>query len=153
MATKTLSKRANPGAIHIRTLIRKFEAIRYLTKLAYGVLQFNADGDLVATDQPTVAGLIGTIQALSGPGAVNLTTLTTAVTTTGADALTLADGVAGQIKVITLVVDGGDATLTPATVTGYSTITLNDAGDSVTLQFHTTRGWVVIANNGCTLNA
>ena len=55
-------------------------------------------------------GYIGGVQTISGPGAINLTTLHTEITTTGADAYTLADGTAGQIKTIAMVVDGGDAT-------------------------------------------
>lgn len=90
-------------------------------------------------------------QALSGAGAVNLTTLVTEVTSTGANALTLANGFAGQIKVITMIVDGGDATLTPTTKTGFSTIVFNDIGDGVTLAY-TSVGWIVVGNFGCTIS-
>lgn len=96
--------------------------------------------------------LTSTTQALSGAGAVNVTTLITKVTSTGANALTLADGTDGQVKIITMVVDGGDATLTPTTKTGYSTIVFNDAGDGCTLVFTTTTGWMVVSNNGCTIS-
>jgi len=53
-------------------------------------------------------------QALSGAGAVNLTTFYTAVTNTGSDALTLADStVNGQLKKVKMIVDPGtDSTLT-----------------------------------------
>lgn len=90
-------------------------------------------------------------QNLSGAGAVDVTHITTKLTTTGANALTLADGVNGQIKKIIMVVDGGDGTLTPTTKTGFSTATFNDIGDTLTLQFFTTVGWVIISNNGCTI--
>ncbi len=90
------------------------------------------------------------IQALSGAGAVNLTTFCTKVTSTGANALTLADGTNGQLKAIVMVVDGGDATLTPTTKTGFTTIVFNDLGDSVLLQFYTTLGWMILSNNGAT---
>lgn len=92
------------------------------------------------------------IQSLSGAGAVNVTTAVTKLTTTGANALTLADGVNGQIKTIVMIVDGGDGTLTPSTKTGFSTAVFNDAGDTLTLQFFTTVGWVIKANNGCTVS-
>ena len=91
------------------------------------------------------------IQALSGAGAVNVTALITEVTTTGADALTLADGTNGQFKIIRMVADGGDGTLTPTTKTGFSTITFNDVGDTAVLQFRTTTGWWVVSNYGCTV--
>lgn len=95
--------------------------------------------------------LIGSVDALSGAGAIPITTLTTKLTTTGANALTLANGSNGQIKKIVMVTDGGDGTLTPTTKTGYSTITFNDVGDSVELQYFTTLGWMITANYGCTI--
>ena len=83
-------------------------------------------------------------QALSGAGAVNITSFYTAVTTTGADALTLADGKEGQLKVVKLVVDGGAGTLTPTNLTGGTTITFEDIGDTAELYF-TGGSWVPIA--------
>lgn len=72
--------------------------------------------------------------------------------TTGADAeaLTLANGVPGQVLVITLVVDGGgDGTLTPTTKTGWATIVFADAGDTATLQYiDDTVGWVILGLSG-----
>jgi len=68
--------------------------------------------------------------------------------TTGADAeaLTLADGVPGQILTIALVTDGGgDGTLTPATALSWATIVFADAGDTATLQFvDATTGWIIL---------
>lgn len=93
----------------------------------------------------------GTVQTLAAAGAVNLTTLVTRIDSAGAIALTLADGVSGQVKYIVMGTDGGDATLTPTTKTGYTTITFNDAGDGVTLVFIATKGWIVVGNNGATL--
>lgn len=89
--------------------------------------------------------------ALSGAGAVNVTTTTTKLTTTGgSQALTLANGADGQIKTIIHDVDGGSAILTPTTKTGFSTLTFTNAGDTATLQYVTTRGWVILALNGTT---
>lgn len=96
-------------------------------------------------------GFVGGVQTLAAAGAVDLTSVTTRIDSAGAIALTLADGTNGQIKVIVMGTDGGDATLTPTTKTGYSTITFNDAGDGVTLVFITTKGWIVTGNNGATL--
>ncbi len=87
-------------------------------------------------------------QSLSGAGAVNVTTAFTALTTTGsAQALTLADGTAGQIKIITHVVDGGSAVLTPTTKIGFSTITFTGVGESAMLVY-TAAGWAIVALNG-----
>lgn len=109
-------------------------------------------GAVTSTGATTLSGaIIGGVQTLAAAGAVNLTTLTTRVDSVGAIALTLADGTNGQMKIVVMGTDGGDATLTPTTKTGYSTITFNDAGDGVTLMFITTKGWIVCGNNGATL--
>lgn len=89
-------------------------------------------------------------QALTGAGAISISTETTVLTTTGADALTLADGVAGQRKTIIMIADGGDGTLTPTNFGNGSTITFNDVGDSVELEFAGTDWWIV-SNNGCAI--
>ena len=99
----------------------------------------------------TLADLKTSVQTLSGAGAIDVVTGVTEVTTTAADALTLANGTVGQIKIIVMKADGGDGTITPATFAGGTTITLNDVGDSVMLTYATTIGWVLIANNGCTI--
>jgi len=99
----------------------------------------------------TLADLKTSVQTLSGAGAIDVVTGVTEVTTTAANALTLADGVVGQIKIIVMKADGGDGTITPATFAGGTTITMNDVGDSVMLTYATTIGWVLIANNGCTV--
>jgi hypothetical protein len=92
-------------------------------------------------------GASATVQSLSGPGAVNLTALTTAFTSTATgNALTLADGVAGQLKTIVYVAEaaGGDTgVLTPANLGSATTITFNAVGDSVTLQFIGADWWVI----------
>ena len=105
----------------------------------------------VTLTNKTMGAMFGTVQALSGAGAVDTTSLITQVTTTGADALTLANGANGQLKIITMVADGGDGTLTPTTFANGSTITFNDVGDSVLLVYNTTGGWALVSNTGCTI--
>ena len=83
--------------------------------------------------------------------ALSLDVLHSAIVTTGAQAFSLANGSNGQLKTISMVTDGGDATLTPATLAGGSTITFNDVGDSVVLIYNTTGGWAVLSNNGATI--
>ena len=99
----------------------------------------------------TLADLKTSVQTLSGAGAIDVVTGVTEVTTTAADALTLANGTVGQIKIIVMKADGGDGTITPVTFAGGTTITMNDVGDSVMLTYATTIGWVLVANNGCTI--
>ena len=88
-------------------------------------------------------GLRGGVQSLSGAGAINVTTLMTKWTTTGADAGTLADGTEGQIKIITHVVDGGLGTLTPTNLANGTTIAFATVGDTAILQFLGTEWWVM----------
>ena len=117
-----------------------------------------ASGTLAVTGATTLTGnltsngaLISTPQALTGAGAVNVTTLTTAVTTTApAQALTLADGTNGQIKTIVhqALSGGGTWVLTPTTKTGYTTITSIAVGETCTLQFFTTIGWCILSLRG-----
>lgn len=90
-------------------------------------------------------------QSLSGAGAVNVTDAFTSLTTTGNNqALTLANGTVGEIKIITHTVDGGSAILTPATrLGGYATIVFTNAGDTAML-IYTSAGWDIVALNGAT---
>jgi hypothetical protein len=91
--------------------------------------------------------VLGT-QSLSGAGAVDVTNAFTALTTTGAaQALTLANGTAGEVKIITHVVDGGSAVLTPTTALGFTTITFTNVGESAMLVY-TAAGWAIVALNG-----
>ena len=102
-----------------------------------GNITGNITGDVFATNQ-----------ALSGAGAVNTTDMLTSLTTTGAtQALTLANGTLGQIKIISHVVDGGSAVLTPTTKIGFTTITFTAVGDSAML-IYTALGWDVVSLNG-----
>lgn len=109
----------------------------------------------VATATSVATGpVFGTIQSLSGAGAVNLTTLTTAFTSTATgNALTLANGTAGQLKMIVYVAEAAGADtgiLTPTNLGGYTTITFTNVGDSCLLQFIGTDWWA-ISVRGATL--
>jgi len=65
------------------------------------------------------------LETLTGAGAVSVSTPVTFLVTTAADALTLANGYNGQLKIIYMVTDGGDGTLTPTNLTGYTTVTFD----------------------------
>jgi hypothetical protein len=98
-------------------------------------------GTLAASGPALLTG----VQNLTGAGAVNTTDPVTVFTSTaGTNALTLADGTHGQIKTIVMANAAGTGVLTPATKTGYTTITFGAAGVSVTLQFLTGAGWIVL---------
>jgi hypothetical protein len=87
-------------------------------------------------------------------GAVSLTTTATYFTTSGGAATaTLAAGATGQIKTIMMLADGGDMVLTVSNAgwktSGTGTITFNDIGDAVTLQYINSK-WFCVGNNGTT---
>lgn len=78
---------------------------------------------------------LDSIQEISGPGAIDVTSEITEVTTTGGDAFTLADGREHQRKFIVMVSDGGIGTLTPSNLGNGTTITFDDVGDCAELLF------------------
>ena len=113
-------------------------------------------GNARATPDVLLSGdkTVGTTEAVNSPTALSLDTLVREVTTTGsALAISLANGVVGQIKIITLVADGGGtATLTPTTFANGTTIAFADVNDTVMLLYATTIGLVVISNSGATIS-
>jgi hypothetical protein len=95
--------------------------------------------------------IFASVQSLSGAGAVSLTDMMTSLTTTGASqALTLANGAVGQVKIITHTVDGGSAVLTPTTAIGFTTITFTAVGDTASL-IYTAAGWAITGSRGVTI--
>ena len=112
----------------------------------------NATTGVFTTSATYGASITGGVQSLSGAGAVDLTNLITELTTTGANALTLADGTtSGQVKIVNMIVDGGDGTLTPVTFANGTTITFDAVAESATLVWNSTIGWVASSVNGATV--
>ena len=112
----------------------------------------NANTGAVTSNAAYGKAIRGGVQSLSGAGAVDLTNLVTELTTTGANALTLADGTtSGQVKIINMIVDGGDGTLTPVTFANGTTITFDAVGESATLVWNSTVGWVASSTQGATI--
>ena len=96
-------------------------------------------------------------QSLTGDGAANVTAPVTAFTTdtdsSGNNAVTLANGTTGQLKVLYTKVEatsGQTTVVTPANLLGFSTITFDAVGDSAILYFNGTN-WVVVGNYGVAL--
>ena len=83
-------------------------------------------------------------QALSTTGssdAANVTSYYTAITSTGAHTVSLADGSHnGQLKLVRLVVDGGTVTFTPDTFADGTSLALADAGDEALFRWGPS-GW------------
>ena len=92
-------------------------------------------------------------QAISGSGAltaVNITTDTTTIATSGAATSTMAAGQNGQEKTITMITDGGDCVVTVTNLAGGTTLTFNDVFDSITLKYLNSL-WTPISNIGVTI--
>jgi len=103
---------------------------------------------------PTWLGLAQTSQSITADGssatAINVTTAVTEINATSAThSGALADGTAGQIKMILNTSTSGTnaITITPANLAGGSTITLNAPGESVVCIFKNSN-WYVIGGNG-----
>lgn len=93
-------------------------------------------------------------QALTGAGAADVTSMVTAFTTdtdnSGNNAITLANGIAGQLKILYTKVEttsGQTSVVTPVTLAGTSTtITFDAVGDSALL-YYSTAGWVMVGGS------
>ena len=106
---------------------------------------------------PSWLGLKQASQTITADGssttAPNVTTAITEINATSAThSCALADGADGQIKIILNTSTSGTnaITITPTNLRGYTTITLNAPGESVTCLFKNSN-WNVIANQGATL--
>jgi hypothetical protein len=106
---------------------------------------------------PSWIALKQTSQSITADGstatAVNVTTAITEIDATSAThSCALADGADGQVKtIINTSTSGTNAiTITPTNLRGYSTITLNAPGETVTCLFKNSN-WNVIAGNGYAL--
>ncbi len=119
-----------------------WRCVNYMRASALPVLQLSA-GKVYPIYMDAAA------QALSGPGAVDVTSPVTNYTSTGAtDALTLADStLIGQVKVINHEVDGGGYVLTPTTFANGTTITVTALSTSITLMWGAS-GWRLIGQTG-----
>ena len=114
-------------------------------------------GSARATPNVLLSGAktVGAVQTITSSGAVSLNTLVTVLnSSSGVQALTLAAGVAGQLKVITMGTAGNASTMTVANgnLAGMSTSIVWDAvGEGVTLLYNGAK-WVVVGQFGVTIS-
>jgi len=122
--------------------------VLYVSGNVNGLDDINATNDI---NSGGVLFLSQTPQTLSGAGAINNTTSVTEFTSTGGDALTIANGQTEcQIKFIVHISDGGAGTLSGANIAGANnpnaTVIFTDEGDSCTL-LYTNALWYVVGGN------
>ena len=106
---------------------------------------------------PTYLAFAQAEQSLTGAGAANVTSAVTAFTTntdnSGNNAVTLAAGTAGQIKILYTKVEtssGQTTVVTPAAFANGTTITFDAVGDSAILYYNGST-WVCLAQQGCAI--
>jgi len=102
---------------------------------------------LSSSDVVTIGGgLAYSVQNITGPGAISLTTPVTLITTSGdsENDYTLADGTEGQIKILTMKVKVQNARIEPTNLIGWTAIRFNNVHDNVQLLYGST-GWNIIA--------
>ena len=103
----------------------------------------------------TISGAFkGDVQTVTTSTAANLTTLSTVMAPPGAGnlAITLADGYAGQLKILTVSsTGGGSAVVTPTTFANGTTLTFNAAADTCMLLFVATVGWTLVSDRSVTV--
>ena len=103
---------------------------------------------------PTYIALDDTVQVVdTTTEAVNVTSSISHINTSiagGAHAGALANGTNGQIKILTMVADGGNSVVTPANANGFTSITFADVGDTATLIF-TGSKWNIISSHSVTI--
>ena len=114
-------------------------------------------GSARATPNVLLSGAktVGAVQTITSSGAVSLNTLVTVLnSSSGVQSLTLAAGVAGQLKIITMGTAGNASTMTVANgnLAGMSTSIVWDAvGEGVTLLYNGAK-WVVVGQFGVTIS-
>ena len=106
---------------------------------------------------PTFLAFAQAEQSLTGAGAANVTSAVTAFTTntdnSGNNAVTLAAGTAGQIKILYTKVEtssGQTTVVTPAAFANGTTITFDAVGDAAILYYNGST-WVCLAQQGCAI--
>ena len=109
---------------------------------------------------PSYLGLKQTSQTITADGSTNTAVdVTSAITEINATSAThtaaLADGTDGQIKTIINISTAGTnaITITPANRRGYSSLTLDKEGETITLLFKNSKWQVIASGNGATVNA
>ncbi len=125
-----------------------------LTDGASGNITLTAGGTDGEIDLASNVLLNGTETIAAGAGGALTLTVTESLLETdgGGDAYTLAAGVVGQVKLVTLITHGGGNGV--LTLTGnpaaYDVITFTAVGQSALLKYNAT-GWMPISLQGCTI--
>jgi hypothetical protein len=126
-------------------------AANYQSIVRYRVSAVSATGAATVLAGATGTFTPGGVQLLSGSGAANVTSEITLMTSsTSAMAVTLADGVSGQRKVLKVKLHGGgsgDITVTPSNLKDGTTAVFDATNETLELVF-ADGAWQVVSNVG-----
>lgn len=102
-------------------------------------------GFSVKFSEDNMETITNNVQQITGPGAISIDPYyyIVQITTTGAQAFTLADGFEGQEKRLVMVADGGTGTVTPTNFSAGTSLTFDAVGDTAHLVF-TNGSWHLI---------
>lgn len=118
------------------------------------VLGTKDNGSSFYLREETRSGVNNATEDLAPSAVANLAVTGSYFTTAAAETATLAAGIEGQIKTFAMKGDSGDMVITVANAgwksSGTGTITFNDIGDGVILQYMGGK-WFCLGNNGATL--
>ena len=140
---------------------KDIETIRNLTidgVLTDGNYTFDTNGNVsglgaVSSGAITSSGklLLNSGEDLGNGGSADHTKVASYFTTTGAETGNLTAGASGQIKTLMMVGDGGNMVITVTNPAwgGSGTITFDDVGDGVILQYINSK-WFAVGSNGVT---
>ncbi len=92
----------------------------------------------------THVDLYKSVENVTGGGALSVSKSVSFISTTGVESYSLADGVEGQQKIIIMKAHGGNATVTPDNLVGYTSVRLTGVNNSFHLLYGST-GWNIIA--------
>ena len=146
-------------------LINATEVTGYVATNAYtGTITFPAagyydfefscydGGTEIMVNQLDHAALNASSEDLAASAAVSRAVSDSYFSTAAAETATLAAGVAGQVKVLAMLADGGDMVITVTNAgwktSGTGTVTFDTIGDACTLKYINNK-WFCIGNNGC----
>jgi hypothetical protein len=146
-------------------LINATELTGYVAANAYtGTITFPATGYYdfefscydggtdIMVNQLDHAALNASSEDVAASAAVSRAVSDSYFSTAAAETATLAAGVAGQVKVLAMLADGGDMVITVTNAgwktSGTGTITFDTIGDACTLKYINSK-WFCIGNNGC----
>lgn len=121
------------------------------TAVEADIVLAQADADLAQAGKldPTGSNIE---TSTTNAGAISVSKLQTNISSAASQSRTLAApgaGNVGQIKIITMTVDGGDVTLAGTNITGEAatTATFDDVGDYLILYALSATKWIILAKN------